>query len=194
MTILVDMDDTIENLGLAWVEYLNRKYDKNVIWNDIRNWDMQLAYPSLTNVQIYGALEDENLWDAVTVKEDAPHYLKKLIDEKNDVFIVTAAWYKTILPKVEKCLFKYFPFLKWEQVIVTTNKHLIKGDILVDDNPQNFIGGDYFGILFTAPHNLDFDDTDADLIRVDNWKSAYLIIQSYKDAMKSTGDVDDKVL
>lgn len=191
MIILVDMDDTIENLGLAWVDYLNRNYDKNVEWNNICNWDMQIAYPSLTNEQIYGALDDENLWDAVTVKEDAPYYLKKLIDEGNDVFIVTAAWYKTIPPKVEKCLFKYFPFLKWEQVIVTSSKHLIKGDILVDDNPQNFVGGDYFGILFTAPHNLNFDDTKVDIVRVDNWKSAYLIIESYQDAINHVGESND---
>ena len=191
MIILVDMDDTIENLGLAWVDYLNRNYEKNVEWNNICNWDMQIAYPSLTNEQIYGALDDENLWDAVTVKEDAPYYLKKLIDEGNDVFIVTAAWYKTIPPKVEKCLIKYFPFLKWEQVIVTSSKHLIKGDILVDDNPQNFVGGDYFGILFTAPHNLNFDDTKVDLIRVDNWKSAYLIIKSYQDAINHVGESND---
>ena len=191
MIILVDMDDTIENLGQAWVEYLNRKYDKTVKWNDVRNWDMQLVYPSLSNEQMSGALDDENLWDAVTVKEDAPYYLKKLIDEGNDVFIVTTAWYKTIPPKVEKCLFKYFPFLKWEQVIVTSSKHLIKGDILVDDNPQNFVGGDYFGILFTAPHNLDFDDTEADLIRVDNWKSAYLVIKSYQDALSTIGEKID---
>ena len=191
MIILVDMDDTIENLGLAWVDYLNRNYEKNVEWNNICSWDMQIAYPSLTNEQIYGALDDENLWDAVTVKEDAPYYLKKLIDEGNDIFIVTAAWYKTIPPKVEKCLFKYFPFLKWEQVIVTSSKHLIKGDILVDDNPQNFVGGDYFGILFTAPHNLNFDDTKVDIVRVDNWKSAYLIIKSYQDAINHVGESND---
>ena len=33
MIILVDMDDTIENLGLAWVDYLNKKYDKNVCYS-----------------------------------------------------------------------------------------------------------------------------------------------------------------
>lgn len=183
MTILVDMDDTIENLGLAWVDYLNRKYDKNVNWYDIRKWDMQIPYPDLTEEQIYGALNDEELWDNVTPKEDAPHYLKKLMDEGNKVYIVTASWYTTILPKMERCLFKLFPFLTWSQVIVVLDKHMIKGDILIDDNPLNLVGGDYFGVLFTAPHNIEYDDSSTDIVRVDNWKSAYLIIKSYEETL-----------
>lgn len=191
MIILVDMDDTIENLGIAWVDYLNRKYDKNVNWYDIRKWDMQIPYPDLTEEQIYGALNDEDLWDNVTAKEDAAHYLKKLMDEGNKVYIVTASWYTTILPKMERCLFKLFPFLTWSQVIVVLDKHMVKGDILIDDNPLNLVGGDYFGILFTAPHNIDYDDSQADMIRVDNWKSAYLIIKSYEETLNNLGGQND---
>lgn len=185
MTILIDMDDTIENLGLAWVDYLNTRYDKNVNWFDIRNWDMHLAYPSLTTEQIYGALSEEQLWDNVTVKEDAQYYVKRLMDEGHKVYIVTSSWYTTIRTKVERCLFKYFPFLSWNQVIVAADKHLIKGDVLIDDNPENLIGGDYFGILFTAPHNIPFDDSESDLLRADNWKSVYLILESYQATLKS---------
>lgn len=191
MTILVDMDDTIENLGLAWVDYLNRKYDKNVNWYDIRKWDMQIPYPDLTEEQIYGALNDEELWDNVTAKEDASHYLKKLMDEGNKVYIVTASWYTTILPKMERCLFKLFPFLTWSQVIVVLDKHMIKGDILIDDNPLNLVGGDYFGVLFTAPHNIEYDDSSTDIVRVDNWKSAYLIIKSYEETLNNLGGQND---
>ena len=191
MIILVDMDDTIENLGLAWVDYLNRKYDKNVNWYDIRKWDMQIPYPDLTKEQIYGALNDEELWDNVTAKEDASHYLKKLIDEGNKVYIVTASWYTTILPKMERCLFKLFPFLTWSQVIVVLDKHMIKGDILIDDNPLNLVGGDYFGVLFTAPHNIEYDDSSTDIVRVDNWKSAYLIIKSYEETLYKSGEKND---
>lgn len=191
MIILVDMDDTIENLGLAWVDYLNRKYDKNVNWYDIRKWDMQIPYPDLTEEQIYGALNDEELWDNVTAKEDASHYLKKLMDEGNKVYIVTASWYTTILPKMERCLFKLFPFLTWSQVIVVLDKHMIKGDILIDDNPLNLVGGDYFGVLFTAPHNIEYDDSSTDIVRVDNWKSAYLIIKSYEETLNNLGGQND---
>ena len=191
MIILVDMDDTIENLGLAWVDYLNRKYDKNVNWYDIRKWDMQIPYPDLTEEQIYGALNDEELWDNVTAKEDASHYLKKLMDEGNKVYIVTASWYTTILPKMERCLFKLFPFLTWSQVIVVLDKHMIKGDILIDDDPLNLVGGDYFGVLFTAPHNIEYDDSSTDIVRVDNWKSAYLIIKSYEETLNNLGGQND---
>ncbi len=35
------------------------------------------------------------------------------------------------------------------------NKQLVKGDILIDDNPHNLVGGEYIPILFDRPHNHD---------------------------------------
>ena len=180
MRILIDMDDTIENLGEAWVAWLNEKYGTNVNWFDIRNWDMQISFPTLTEQQIYEVLNEGAFWDSVTVKQGANEYISKLMEEGHEVFIVTSSWYKTVQPKMEKCLFKYFPFLSWDQVVLTSHKYLVKGDILVDDNPENFVDGDYFGILFTAPHNIDFDVYDTDLVRVNNWEAAYIVIKSYQ--------------
>lgn len=180
MRILIDMDDTIENLCEAWVKLLNKKYGTEVNWLDIRNWDMQLSFPTLTEKQIYEVLNEESLWDTVTVKEGAAARIQELMEQGHEVFIVTSSWYTTIVPKVERCLFKYLPFLSWHQVIITSHKYLIKGDILVDDNPENLVNGDYFGILFNAPHNTDFDESSRDLVRADNWDSVYIIIQSYQ--------------
>lgn len=184
MRILIDMDDTIENLGEAWVHLLNKKYGTEVNWLDIRKWDMQLSFPTLTEKQIYEVLNEESLWDTVTVKEGAAARIQELMEQGHEVFIVTSSWYTTIVPKVERCLFKYLPFLSWHQVIVTSHKYLIKGDILVDDNPENFVNGDYFGILFNAPHNTDFDESSRDLVRADNWDSVYIIIQSYQKLLE----------
>lgn len=184
MRILIDMDDTIENLGEAWVDCLNRKYGTNVDWFNIRNWDMQISFPTLTEKQIYEVLDEETLWDSVTVKKDAPEHIKALMDQGHEVFIVTSSWYTTVFPKVERCLFKYFPFLSWEQVIITSHKYLINGDILIDDNPENFVNGTYFGILFSAPHNVDFDEATNNLVRADNWDSVSIIVQSYQKLLE----------
>ena len=108
MRILIDMDDTIENLCEAWVKLLNKKYGTEVNWLDIRNWDMQLSFPTLTEKQIYEVLNEESLWGTVTVKEGAAARIQELMEQGNEVFIVTSSWYTTIVPKVERCLLSIF--------------------------------------------------------------------------------------
>ena len=47
LTILIDMDDTLEDLLGAWVSYLNTQYGTNVHKEDIRQWDIScLLYTS----------------------------------------------------------------------------------------------------------------------------------------------------
>lgn len=47
LTILVDMDDTIENLAEAWVAYLNARHQTSTNLSDITDWDIfkGISYP-----------------------------------------------------------------------------------------------------------------------------------------------------
>lgn len=78
---------------------------------------------------------------------------------------------------MEKVLFRYFPFLSWKQVIITENKQMIRGDVLIDDGPHNMIGGSYRKILFNANHNRDFDEASVGAERAENWNEVYTAIQ-----------------
>lgn len=77
---------------------------------------------------------------------------------------------------MEKVLFKYFPYITWEQIIITHHKQIISGDVLIDDGVHNHIGGNYASILFDAPHNRDFNETDHSITRVKTWKEAYEMV------------------
>ena len=48
IVIACDMDDTIEYLVPAWIKWLNAKHGTTVRYLDIKNWNMQLAFPTLT--------------------------------------------------------------------------------------------------------------------------------------------------
>ena len=39
-TILIDMDDTIENLLEAWIDCINCRYNKDIKLSDIFHWDI----------------------------------------------------------------------------------------------------------------------------------------------------------
>lgn len=89
--------------------------------------------------------------------------------------MVTASGYRTCKTKVERLL-ELFPFLDWEHIIITSNKQMVRGDVLIDDGPHNLVGGEYFKILFDRPHNRSFDHVANDTLRVSTWEEIDKVI------------------
>lgn len=176
--VLVDMDDTITDMLSVWVETLNKNYRLSVRYEDITDWNINLFFPTLTNEQIFAPLYTDEFWLKVMPKYDAIKYIKKLKDDGCKVFICTSTNYKTIKAKMDNLLFKYFDYLSWNDVIVTSNKQLINADLLIDDGVHNLIGGKYKGILMDAPHNRKFDEKKHGIIRVKTWREIYALIKS----------------
>ena len=171
--LLVDMDDTMEDLLGAWIKRLNDKHGLKVKPKEVKDWNISLYFPTITKEEAYAPLYDDQFWSTIKPKNGAIKRLKELQDLGFKIYICTTSNYKTIRCKLEFILNRYFPFLSWDQVIITTNKQLINGDILVDDGLHNLIGGNYEKILMTAPHNEDFDTTGTGITRVNSWDDAY---------------------
>lgn len=182
LTILVDMDDSIENLSEVWINFLNNRYGTSVKPEDITEWSIEKAFPEIPSDDVYGVLREEALWETVKPLPGAVKYLKKLIDDGNQIYIVTASHPDTVSAKMNKVLFRYFPFISYENVVITSKKQLIQGDFLIDDAPHN-MGGSYKGLLFTANHNRSITDDELmgmNAVRVDNWKEVYELIHGYQ--------------
>ena len=176
MTILVDMDDTIEQLLKAWVQRANEKYGRNVTLDDIKEWNVAAPYPGVTKKEIYGVTYEPGFWSSVEPMPGAAEALKHFMDEGHEVYIVTATEIEHVEEKMKGLLFRYFPFLSWEQVIITCRKQMIRGDVLIDDGIHNLEGGEYKKIMFTAPHNRHYDAEGNGMIRVHTWDEVVRII------------------
>ena len=177
LKILVDMDDTIEHLLLAWVDCLNKKYGTSVNHDDIRDWDVSIAFPTLTREQVFAPLREDEFWKTVQPIDGAAEVLEWAIKEGHEVYIVTTSWYYALKSKMENVLFRHFPFITWNQVIITSNKQMIRGDMLIDDAPHNLENGKYVRVLMTAPHNLNYDAKRNHMIRVHTWFEVKQCIQ-----------------
>lgn len=184
LTILVDMDDTIENLLSCWVEYLNHKYGLRVKTDDVRDWDLSIAYPSLTNEQVYAPLYDDRLWHNVKPLPYAVFLLKRLKEKGHEIYIVTSSNYQTLKTKMDAVLFRYFDFIDWNHVIITNNKKMIRGDVLIDDAPQNLVGGEYQKILVNSPHNRAFDAKANGIKRANSWLDVYRYVHEMESEPK----------
>ena len=156
LTILFDADDVAENLLNCWIKLINERYGTSGAFEDVRDWDMTLAFPTLTKQQIFGVLQDEVLWQNLEPMPGSQRVLQKWFDQGHQLYMVTASDYRTCKVKVERIL-EMFPFLDWEHIIFASNKQMIRGDILIDDGIHNLLEGKYFKILFDRPHNRGLD-------------------------------------
>lgn len=189
LTVLVDMDDTIENLCEEWVDYLNEIHGTTVKHEDIKEWNMTKAFPTIPPKEVFAPLYEKTLWERVKPLPGAVEYLKKIIDDGHKVVIVTSSHPDTVALKLNNVLFKYFPYLSYNDVIITSQKQLIKGDILIDDAPHNLEGGDYFKLLFDAPHNQSYPVEENLMARVHNWEEVYYAINYLIKLEENFGDI-----
>jgi len=181
LDILVDMDDTIENLTEAWVSWANRRYGTAVSADDIRSWDPSEAFPGVSHEQIYAILQEEALYATLKPLPGAVEALRSLVEAGHRVYILTNTDYRVIRAKTEAVLLRYFPFIPMDRVIFAAHKAMVKGDVLVDDGPHNLLAGDYKKLLFTAYHNRDFDAEAHGMTRVNSWAEALREIERLAD-------------
>ena len=180
LTILVDMDDTLEDLCTPWVQYLNEKYGTVVTTDDIKDWHIAKVFPTLTREQVFEPLATEEFWERVKPLSKAYENICKLKYDGHRIFIVTASDPIISIPmKLEKVLFRYFPFFSCNDVIITTQKQMIRGDILVDDASHNLENGNYKRILMNAPHNRFFNEKSIGAARACDWDTVYRLISEY---------------
>ena len=78
--ILVDADDTIENLVEAWTTALNDRYNRNVNSQEILQWDIKQYYP-VTNINISADTTAAFFFKTLRYEDDAqkrPNQNRKL--------------------------------------------------------------------------------------------------------------------
>ncbi len=178
MIVLIDADGVLEDLSQKWVTYLNEKYGTSVRYEDLTEWDMTAAFPSLTRDQVYEIDRDEEFYSRLEPIPGAVEAVGRLLEDGHELYVVTTTPYQVVKPKMERAIFRFFPCFTWKNIIITANKHLIRGDVLIDDGVHNLVGGDYRKILVTAPYNRNFDAEANGMIRVGSWDEIYRAVSA----------------
>lgn len=178
-TILVDIDDTLIWTVRTLVTVLNYKHNLDVKYEDVKEWDLTKAFPTLTKEQIFEPMFHTGFWDCVIPRDDAIQYLPKLIEDGHKIYICSASHYGNIREKIDDCLFIHFPYLSNRQLMIVHNKQMINADILIDDGVHNLTNAPYFGILMTTPYNNHIDEKTLgdNILRVSNWHEVYTFIK-----------------
>lgn len=175
LTILIDMDDVLEDLVGCWIAELNAQHGTSVEMEDITEWRIANFFPTLTVEELYAPLFDPQMWGKLQAIPGAAENVKRLIDDGHTVRVVTATHYGTVLPKMERFLYLY-PFLKWKNVIIASDKSMILGDVMIDDGVHNLENTSCAKILFDRPHNRSYDAEANGMVRVRTWDEIYDVI------------------
>ena len=177
MRILIDLDDVMDRLVDHWCDVLNERYGTNTKTTDVTEWNMATAFKELTEAQVQEPLTEEGFWCGVEPMPGAVDAIKYLIDKGHDVYVVTSSFYGALHEKMENMLFKHFPFIDWEHVVIADNKQMILGDVLVDDGIHNLLDGPYTKILFDAPWNRNVEAAKMGVYRARDWDTVVDIIE-----------------
>lgn len=172
----IDVDDVLLNTTDAWLIRHNELTGDNVVPDDIKSWDIAQYIHKGNRDSFFNILHENLFWRTVGAVDGSITYLWKLINEHDDidVYIVTATYPDTAPAKIRRLL-NHFPFIDEQSIVLTSAKHIIDVDILIDDNPANLCSmkSGCAKILFDRPHNQWCDETGIGAIRAKTWKEIY---------------------
>lgn len=166
--ILLDVDAVVADLHKVWLKRYNSEYDDKLRVEDIVDWDMtKFVKPECGN-KIYDYLSEDDLYENVQPIDGAVASIHWLRQHNYDVVFCTSG----VQPG--KIIWLHNHGLLWgefwrfaKDVVIASDKTLIKGDIIIDDNPKNceqFAGK---SILFAQPWNL--NSSSSANFRAENW-------------------------
>lgn len=151
MRIGVDLDTTLNDLEIAWLERYNNEYGDCLTPEDMTAWDVNTYVKPECGMKIYDYLDEPGFFRHLGIKPGARegmHYLW----EHFEVYIVSAAHPNTVADKWG-WIREHLPFIPYEHFISLTNKDLLKLDYLIDDGPHNIEQFSGTGIVFDMRYN-----------------------------------------
>ena len=65
MTILVDLDDTLEQLLAALVKRANERFGRHATVDDVTDWSIVCAFPGISKREILDFMREPDFWEEV---------------------------------------------------------------------------------------------------------------------------------
>ena len=166
MTLFVDMDEVIADAYLAQIEYYNDEFGERLTVEECHGKEVWQCVPLDRQESVRKLARKDGFFRTLKPIENSKQVLKELVNHY-DVYIASAAMqFPKSLKEKSDWLDEHFPFIEWRNRILCGDKHILKGDILIDDRSYNLQKFNGRSLLFTSPHNVHSNSFE----RVNNWK------------------------
>lgn len=137
--ILFDMDDVINDFLGTLIEDYNKANSASVERSDITDWDLTKC-KCLNAAEAMKLFKKKGFFLSIPPKASSVVAINTMIEStKYDIYIVTACGSVEEYKEKQEWLKKYIPAFNLNRLIMCSEKNIIRGDVLVDDKPQNLI-------------------------------------------------------
>jgi len=154
MTIFVDMDEVIADTYGAHIEIYNAEFNQQLNTQICLGSEVWQKVPEEHQESVRKHATRKGFFRDLNPIKHSQEVLKKL-SEKHEVYIASAAMqFPNSLVEKSNWLDEYFPFIPWKKRILCGDKHILSGDVLIDDRSYNLEHFSGRSILFTSPHNI----------------------------------------
>lgn len=175
LNILLDSDGVCVQTMEKVIKLYNEEHGLRFRLEDIKKGDLSKIQQKGTDMFKY--FKEKGFFLDLEPIFESQKYIKKMVEDGHNVFICTASPKLGIVDKIDNLL-SLFPCLKEENIIPISAKHLLKGDIILDDGYHNIKSSICdIKVLYTQPWN---ESKEGDFLRVSNWKEFYNIVQEMK--------------
>lgn len=164
MRILVDMDGVIADWGNAYGESLDAFGDAAAgipRHAEQRSFNLNEGRTDEEKALIAAVMIEEGFYSRLRPIPGAKTALKAMLAAGHDVRICTSPWVSNPTCASDKLnwVAKHYGTHWAQRVIITTDKTLVRGDVLIDDKPAVTGGVDpeWVHVLFDQPYNRDVD-------------------------------------
>ncbi|MEM8845984.1 MAG: 5'(3')-deoxyribonucleotidase [Bacteroidota bacterium] len=165
MTLFVDMDEVLADTYQAHIDLYNTDFDGSLHISDCSGKEVWQCVPEQHQQSVRQHAYAIGFFRDLAIVEHSIEVLEKL-NQKYDVYIASAAMqFPNSLKEKSDWLDIHFPFIPWQRRILCGHKHILKGDILIDDRSYNLKNFDGSTILFTSPHNVNTEGFE----RANSW-------------------------
>lgn len=136
LTILCDMDGIITDLLTKWLNRYNDDHDDDLTIADIKTWNVSDAVKPEVGDEIYKYIEEPDFFEDLAPIPGAIKALSLFNAEGHDVRIATAhADNPNCAAAKIRWVQEHLGFSR-KQVILIHPKHMLKGDVFIDDTPK----------------------------------------------------------
>jgi 5'-nucleotidase len=164
--IACDVDEVVVDMYPAWLRKYNRDYQDTLTPADLTTFHLHEVVKKDCGHDIYGYLEDPDLYDTVEAIHGAVDGVAALRAQGHQVVFVSACTFNMVDQKV-RCL-QRLGFCAGDgkgalprDFIAMRDKSRVHADVLIDDAPHNLDAWWRVHrrptIVFTQPHNRTFN-------------------------------------
>lgn len=159
------MDDVLADATGQFINFYEREFGVRVPREALNHQEEGQGFPG-NREAVNQFVFQKDFFRTMQVNENAQEVMQQL-NEKYEVFIVSSAMeFPNSLTEKLEWLNEHFPFLHWKQFVFCGRKSVVHGHYMIDDLPHNLETFNGEKLLYSAPHNLQFNHFK----RVSGWK------------------------